>query len=75
MVIVWCSFKRSLSMSQYTCKVSFKEPVHSWAFPKERELLMTWKQGDLDRLYPDKYKSKWKADRTANVNFNAQYFG
>ena len=45
--------KIAFHMSQYTCKVSFKEPVHSWAFPKERELLMTWRQGDLARLYSD----------------------
>ena len=30
---------------------------------------------DQDQQCSVQYKSKWKADRTAKVNFNAQYFG
>ena len=30
---------------------------------------------DQDQQCSIKYKSKCKADRTAKVNFNAQYFG
>ena len=69
------SFKNSLIVEQfqgnYLKKVNCKERTtctnSSEVEPDPCE--------DQDEQCSITYKSKWKADRTAKVNFNAQYFG